>query len=123
MALEPRTIKLAIGTPVHVDAASPDGRVLAEIFARQGALKGAQQKKVAIDTLKLIAVRRERPEVQKLIICFADQAAAGYATGGGWLAQALLTWKVDVEIVDIPADLRAEIIAAQEGQTMVNPRG
>ncbi len=43
--LKPRTIKLAAGAPVQVDAASDDGKVLAEIFARQGSLKGGQQKK------------------------------------------------------------------------------
>jgi hypothetical protein len=105
--------------PAKVDAASPDRRVLAEIFARQGALKGGQQKKVAIDTLKLLTVRREHPDT-KLVIAFADTAAAAYATGGGWLAQALRTWDVDIEIVDIPQNLRDEILAAQAGQKMVN---
>lgn len=117
--LAPATIKLAAGAPVQVDAASADGRILAEIFARQGALKGGQQKKVAIDTLKLITVRHERPDT-KLVIAFADPAAAAYATGGGWLAQALRTWRVDVEILDIPQHLREEILAAQAGQKMVN---
>ena len=118
--LAARTIKLAAGAPVQVDAASDDGKVLAEIFARQGPLKGGQQKKVAIDTLKLITVHREQP-AERLVICFADREASAYATGGGWVAQALRTWGVHVEIVDIPADLRAEILAAQAGQTMVNP--
>jgi len=112
--LAPRTIYLAAGAPVQVDAASNDGKVLAEIFARRGSLKGGQQKKVAIDTLKLITVHREQP-AERLVICFADREASAYATGGGWVAQALRTWGVQVEIVDIPADLRAEILAAQAG--------
>ena len=118
--LAARTIKLAAGAPVQVDAASPDGKVLAEIFARQGELKGGQQKKVAIDTLKLITVRAEHPDT-RLVLCFADKAAAAYALGGGWVAQALRTWNVDVEVIEISAELRAEITAAQAGQTMVNP--
>ncbi len=105
---------------MQVDAASPDDRVLAEIFARQGTLKGGQQKKVAIDTLKLITVREERPGTD-LVLCFADESAAAYATRGGWLAQALRTWGVRVEIVDIPQALHDEIRAAQKTQTMVNP--
>jgi hypothetical protein len=120
VALETRTIKLAAGAPVQVDAASSDNRVLAEIFARQGTLKGGQQKKVAIDTLKLITVRAEHPDT-RLVLCFADKAAAAYALGGGWVAQALRTWNVDVEVIEISAELRAEITAAQAGQTMVNP--
>ncbi|MTD44897.1 hypothetical protein GKE82_11485 [Conexibacter sp. W3-3-2] len=120
VALAPRTITLEAGAPVQVDAASSDGAVLAEIFARQGALKGGQQKKVAIDTLKLITIHREQP-AEKLVLCFADHEAAAYATGGGWVAQALRTWGVKVEIIDLPEDIRGEIRAAQDGQTMVNP--
>jgi hypothetical protein len=118
--LAPLTIRLAAGAPLQVDAASPDGTVLAEIFARQGELKGGQQKKVAIDALKLITIRRERPGT-RLLLAFADSAAAAYATGGGWVAQALRTWEVDVVVVDIPDELRSEIRAAQGSQTMVNP--
>jgi hypothetical protein len=120
VALSPRTVRLAAGAPVQVDASSPDGTVLAEIFARQGELKGGQQKKVAIDTLKLITIRRERPDT-RVILAFADNDAAAYATGGGWVAQALRSWQVDVEVVDIPEQLRNEIRAAQAVQTMVNP--
>jgi hypothetical protein len=117
--LEPRVVKLAAGAPVHVDAVSPTGAVMAEIFARQGELKGGQQKKVAIDTLKLITIREERPDT-KLVIAFADAEASAYATGGGWVAQALRTWKVGVEVVNIEHDLRDEILAAQKQQRMVN---
>jgi hypothetical protein len=46
---------------VKVDAVADDESVLAEIFARQGRLKGSQQKKVGIDALKLITVARMRP--------------------------------------------------------------
>jgi hypothetical protein len=119
--LAPTTIRLKAGAPVEVDAGSPDGLVLAEIFARQGELKGGQQKKVAIDTLKLITIREERPGA-RLIVAFADQAAAAYATGGGWVAQALRTWSVEVEIVDLPDELRRRIREAQATQTMINPQ-
>lgn len=88
VGLRPRGVKLAAGAPVNVDAVSDEGTVLAEIFARQGELKPGQQKKVAIDTLKLITIHRERPEA-KLYIAFADKAASRFATGGGWVAQAL----------------------------------
>ena len=105
---------------MNVDAVSDDGTVLAEIFARQGELKPGQQKKVAIDTLKLITIHRERPEA-KLYIAFADKAASEFATGGGWVAQALRTWDVKVVVLDIPQELRDEILAAQGDQRMTNP--
>lgn len=117
--LTPRTINLSGGAPVQVDAASADGSLLIEIFARQGMLKSGQQKKVAIDTLKLITVRRENPGTH-LLLAFADRGAAAYATGDGWLSHALRTWEVGIAIIDIPHDLRDEILAAQASQKMVN---
>ena len=70
--------------------------------------------------IKLITIRRERSEA-KLYIAFADHEASLYATGGGWVAQALRTWKVEVVVIDISPELRDEIRAAQGGQRMVNP--
>jgi hypothetical protein len=119
VSLDPKRLKLQGGSTVHVDAAAPDDSVIAEIFARQGQLKGGQQKKAAIDTLKLITLRRVHQDAQ-LVLAFADEEAAHYATGGGWVAQALREWKVDVVILDIPASLRDEIRAAQSTQKMVN---
>jgi hypothetical protein len=120
VGLRPREVKLAAGAPVNVDAVSDDRTVLAEIFARQGELKPGQQKKVAIDTLKLITIHRERPEA-KLYITFADKAASQFATGCGWVAQALRTWDVKVVVLNIPQELRDEILAAQGDQRMTNP--
>lgn len=117
--LEPKRLKLEGGSTVHVDAAARDDSVIAEIFARQGQLKGGQQKKVAIDTLKLITLRRVHQDA-RLVLAFADEEAAHYATCGGWVAQALREWNVEVFILDIPTDLRDEIRAAQTTQKMVN---
>ena len=66
-----------------------------------------------------ITIRHEHPETE-LVVAFADQAASAYATGGGWVAQALRTWKVQVEVVEIPPELREELLAAQSKQRMVN---
>lgn len=82
-------------------------------------MKGGQQKKVAIDALKLITVRVEHPDARPEL-AFADKDAATYATGRGWLAQALRTWNVDVHVVQIPEELREEIRRAQTSQKMVN---
>lgn len=116
----PRTIKLAAGAPVQVDAASDDGKVLSEIFAHQGPLKGGQQRKVAIDTLKLITVHREHPRSGCSSASPTVRPPPTPPAAAGWPRRCGLGG-VHVEIVDNPADLRAEILAAQAGQTMVNP--
>jgi hypothetical protein len=117
--LAPAAVTFDTGARVQVDAVADDESVLAEIFARQGKLKGGQQKKVAIDTLKLITLGRSRPDAE-LILVFADHDAAAYALGRGWLAEALTTWKVRVEVIEIDDSLRDQIRAAQARQEMVN---
>lgn len=119
VSLRPETVYLETGTPVQVDAVAADESVLAEIFARQGKLKPGQQKKVAIDSLKLITLGRGRHDT-RLVLVFADEEAAAYATGGGWLAQTLRTWGVEVVVLEIAAELRQQILAAQDTQKMVN---
>src|SRR5947209_4817982 len=54
--LSPKRLVFPSGAQVEVDGASSDNSILVEVFARQGALKGGQQKKVCQDALKLITL-------------------------------------------------------------------
>ena len=114
------TLKLDNGAPVQVDGVSADESVLVEIFAHQGVLKGGQRHKVATDALKLSTLGRSRPDAS-LILAFADSAAAGFATKGTWMAEALAAWGVQVLVVELDGDVREGIRAAQAQQVMVNP--
>ena len=113
-------LTLESGAAVEVDGAAEDESVFVEIFARQGALKGAQKHKVATDALKLITIGRSRPGAD-LVMAFADEQAASYATKGTWMAEALSTWGIDVIVVELEEDVRNGIRAAQARQQMVNP--
>lgn len=119
VTLAPRSFVLPNGSRVEVDGADPDVSVLVEVFARQGALKGGQQKKVCQDALKLITLQRTHPNA-RLVVAFADEQAAAYASRGTWVAEALAAWRVDVLIADIDHDLRAQIREAQVRQLMLN---
>jgi len=44
-----------------------------------------ERPKVGLDAFKLVTVGRSRPQAQ-LILAFADDEAAAYARGKGWLA-------------------------------------
>jgi hypothetical protein len=117
--LQPRQFKLSCGGAVDVDAAAADNSVIAEIFARQGPLKGGQQKKVAVDAFKLLTIGSDHPNAE-LVLAFADEEAAAYAKGDGWVARALNARRVRVEVVEISPELRNEIRTAQHRQRMVN---
>jgi hypothetical protein len=118
--LQPAALTLESGAVVQVDGVAADESAFVEIFARQGALKGGQRHKVATDALKLITIGRSRPDAD-LVIAFADEQAASYATKGTWMAEALSTWGIKVVVVELHEDVRDGIRAAQVRQQMVNP--
>ncbi len=118
--LKARSVEFASGAVVNVDGVADDESVFVEIFAHHGPLKGGQRHKIATDALKLITIGRSRPAA-KLIIAFADDEAAAYAAKGTWLSEALITWNIDVLVVDIDPAVRDGIRAAQVRQVMINP--
>jgi hypothetical protein len=116
---KPGEITLSGGVSIEVDAATADERVVVEAYARQGKLKGAQPKKIAQDILKLALLKREPGREQTdAIIAFASQEARDSISG--WLRQAARTFNIELVLVDIPPELRAQILLAQSRQIMVN---
>lgn len=108
------------GARVDLDGAADDDSIFVEVFAHQGPLKGGQIHKVARDALKLITLGRQYPKA-RLIIALADEDAARFTAGKGWLAEALRAWNIDVVVVDVEDVVRDGLRAAQVRQVMVNP--
>ena len=116
---KPEKIHLAGGVNVEVDAASSDGRTVVEAYARQGALHGAQLKKIAQDILKLALIKKEPgKESTEAIIAFASQEARDSIRG--WVQQAAEAFGVELTVVTISPQLRDAILAVQKRQVMVN---
>ncbi len=108
------------GAYVEVDGAdSSTPTVVVEAYARQGVLKGAQLKKIGQDILKL-ALLRSQPwgSETRCIIAFASAQAQDSIRG--WLREAASSWGVELMLVELSDGQRAEIVAAQGKQLMVN---
>jgi hypothetical protein len=102
---------------VDVDGLSHDPPVLVEAWAHQGPPKPAQKAKVMADAFKLVWIeRRLFPRGARKIVAFADPSAAGHFTGRTWMAAALRELGIEVLVVELPADIRAGIRAAQARQ-------
>lgn len=119
-AVEPTRVDFPGGSYVNVDGVSRDPLVFVEVFAHQGALKGGQRHKVAGDVLKLVTLGKLHPDA-RLILAFADEIAAGSVRNKGWLAEAVVTWGVEVVVADLPDEVLEGLRAAQLRQMMVNP--
>lgn len=117
VALAPRVISLADGIRVEIDGASEDLSVLVEAWAHQGPPKSAQKHKVLADTLKLLYVASTLNVSPRLVLCLSDPLAAHhFTTARSWAAMALRDFGVAVMVVDLPEDVRADVIAAQKRQ-------
>lgn len=111
-------VKLEFGEAwMEVDGATEDESVLVEVFAHVGKLKGGQKHKVSTDALKLIALSESRPEA-KLILAFADQAAA--SSVAGWKAAVLKHHGIELLVAKPSEADHAELVAVQEKQEMTN---
>lgn len=108
--LRKRRVNLPGGSLVEVDGATDDMSVFVEVFARQGPMKGGQKRKVALDVLKLITLRRHHPDA-KLYLAFCSESAKASITG--WTAEAIATWDVQMIVLPLADDLRKRLVKTQ----------
>lgn len=81
----------------------PDGidwkkRVLVEVYARIGKLKGAQPGKIKGDILKMLLIERLLGGRWKKIVCLGDEAAAKALRGKSWVCAAVSEFGIRVEV-------------------------
>lgn len=104
------------GGRVELDGADADFKVLVEAYAHQGALRGAQPKKLATDALKLSWIGR-RIGAHRLILAVADAQVEAYLRRPtAWLTQALEDLGIEIICVDLDEATAETLRAAQEMQ-------
>ena len=115
-----KKIAYANGQHIELDGYSEEKRVLCEVYARIGALKGSQPDKLASDILKLLLAEQVLGGKWSKYLVFADSKAAGKCTGKSWLAHVCSLNDIGVEVVTLDDTTRDQILKAQERQVMVN---
>lgn len=117
VVLKPRRIPLEDGVRVEIDGADDELSILVEAWAHQGPPKVAQKHKVLADALKLLHVAASLPVAPRLVLCLCDpEAAHHFTTARSWAAHALRAFAIDIVVVELPADLKAAVLAAQQRQ-------
>lgn len=112
---------LPIEVGVKPDAIDPVNKVVVEIYARVGEVKGGQRKKIKGDILKLALIGKNLGEGWRKILCFASDEAAKYVQGKSWVAEAARVFEVEIHVTPLPSEQENKVIAAQRRQRMVNP--
>jgi hypothetical protein len=116
--LNPAKLAVPSGERVEVDGADADRSVLVECWAHQGPPKSAQRHKVLADAFKLTWVSTTMYPKPRLILCLSDPlAAAPFLPGArSWAARAFQDFGVTICVVDLPAELRRDLLQAQRRQ-------
>jgi len=112
---------LPIDVGVKPDAIDPINKVVVEVYARVGEVKGGQLQKIKGDILKLALIGENLGKGWRKILCFASDEAAKYIQGESWVAEAAREFEVEVHVMPLTSEQESKVIAAQRRQRMVNP--
>jgi hypothetical protein len=113
--LDPAKLTVPSGERVEVDGADVDRSILVECCAHQGPSKPAQRHKVLSDAFKLTWISTTMCPRPRLILCLSDPLAAApfLPSARSWAARALQDLGVTISVVDLPVDLRQNLLQAQ----------
>ncbi len=100
----------------EIDGISESPPILCEAWAHQGKPKSAQKNKVMADALKMMYAAQLGNPPQRMILLFGDKEAASHFTGRSWMAQALRTNGIEVQIVELSKNVQEAIRKAQKRQ-------
>lgn len=116
--LNPAKLAVPSGVRVQVDGADADRSILVECWAHQGPPKSAQRHKVLADAFKLTWISTTMYPKPRLILCLSDPlAAAPFLPGArSWAARAFQDLGTAISVVELPADLRQDLLQAQRRQ-------
>ncbi len=118
--LKSSKISLPSGYTVQIDGFNEKEKVLCEIYAHIGKLKGSQPDKVASDFLKMLLVESSLGGVWQKYFCFADNEAASLLRGKSWLAISANKFGIKVCTFPLPKDAESIVKDAQKRQAMIN---
>jgi hypothetical protein len=116
--LNPVRLTMPSGERVEVDGADADLSVLVECWAHQGPPKSAQRHKVLADAFKLTWISTSMYPRPRLVLCLSDPLAASRFLPGArsWAARAFQDLGVSISVVDLPVELRQDLLQAQRRQ-------
>jgi len=118
--LEPHEIKFNKKSSIQIDGFSDKGRILCEVYAHVGTLRGGQPDKIAADILKLNLAEKRKGGQWRKILLFADDLACKQLEGSSWLAEACKESQIVIEVAEASKEIREKISAAKQRQRMVN---
>ena len=105
---------------IEPDFYSEKHLVVGEIFAHIGVPKRGQHNKIANDILKMLLLDKMTGKTHRKIIVVCDLKEEENLRGQSALAECIRQFGIEVKRIDLDAEIRENILRAQDQQVMVN---
>lgn len=93
---------------------------MGEIFAHIGKPKKAQDNKIANDILKMLLLEKVYNKRYRKIIVICDENEEKKLQGMSALAESIRQFEIEIIRIDIPENIKNNILDAQNRQKMIN---
>ena len=116
VTLAGKTYPIPGGAKLQIDGVSERPPILCEACAHQGSPKAGQKRKIIADAFKLVYADKLLGRTFRKVILLADEDAAAAFKGQTWVAAAFERLGVEGAVVNLLAETRAGLQAAQVRQ-------
>lgn len=115
-----RNCKVFLENGVHIepDLYSEENKIVGEIYAHIGKLKGNQPDKIAQDILKMLLLEKVKGTSYRKIIVIVDETVEKQLSGKSYLAESIRQFGVEVKRICIDDSTYKSIVEAQARQIM-----
>lgn len=118
-----KNVKVYLGNGVHIepDLYSEEEKIICEVYAHVGKLKGGQPHKISQDILKMLLLEQCRGVKFRKIIISLDGDVEKFLNGKSFIAESVRQFDIEVKRMEVTMEMKNRIVSAQKRQVMVNP--
>ncbi len=114
--LAKKKLRVDEDSSLELDGYAENPLVLCEAWAHVGTVKGGQKHKVMADAMRLLFAKAVRGADARLMLLLGDHVAARPFQGKSWMAKCLNEFGIEVRVIEMSPELKANVKAAQERQ-------
>lgn len=111
---------LSGGVYIEPDLYSEKDKIICEIFAHIGPLKGGQKQKISQDILKMLLLEKSKATTYRKVIVVADDRVEKYLNGKSFISESVRQFEIEIKKVNLPDEMFVNVSNAQLRQTMRN---
>lgn len=101
---------------IEPDFYNAEEKIVGEIFVHVGGLLEGQKRKVAQDVLKMLLLDKKHGCTYRKIFVVCDNVGMKFLTGDSWIAACIAEFGIEIKLIEISEERRAEVLNAQKRQ-------